>query len=272
MTIIMSHWNFSILGFLIIIFFLLIQLIGNQFRFSRRSVYFLGGIVLLLLSLFSPLNYLGHFYLFSAHMIQHILLLLIVPPLLLVGTNPEFLEKILRQPAMRPLTTFLFFPVVAWFFGVGSMWIWHIPSLMAYMKHNPVLQVFHVLSLLVAGLIFAWPVFSPADWKRLQPLQCVLYLFTACVGCTVLGIFITFAPAGMYTSMFTGKDPAVLNLLHSRWDISALADQQAGGLIMWVPACFIYITDILATLHRWYRTPINEKSTQENIKNEQVNI
>ena len=135
------------------------------------------------------------------------------------------------------------------------MWLWHIPSLLHSVMTSPSLKVIHLISLLILGFIFNWPVFSPVAWRKISPLQSVLYLFTACVGCTILGILITFAPAGLYTQYFIGSNKTIIDLLHQNWGISAATDQQAGGLIMWVPACIIYVTDSLITLAKWYRTP-----------------
>ncbi len=121
--------------------------------------------------------------------------------------------------------------------------------------HSEVIHIAEIISLLVAGYIFAWPVFSPVQFKKLEPLQASLYLFTACVGCTVLGIFITFAPTGFYSTYMMGNNPAILNLLQFNLGISPDVDQQAAGLIMWVPACIIYLTNIMIILAKWYSKP-----------------
>lgn len=214
----------------------------------------MGGIILLLLIALSPIDYMGHYYLFSAHMLQHVIILLVVPPLLVAGTDGMFLEKVMAHKVFRKTGNFLFHPLTAWILGVGSMWVWHIPSLVAAMKHSQMLMVLHMVSLLLIGIIFIWPVFTPIGFRKLTPLQSTLYLFTACVGCTTLGIFITFSPDGLYTSYLTGNDPAMLSLVRSQWGVTTAIDQQIGGLIMWVPACVIYVTNILITLGKWFTT------------------
>src|ERR1043166_6266365 len=86
---------------------------------TKRLGYFLAALGVGLLTLCSPLNALADGYLFSAHMMQHILLLLVVPALLLASLPPEFdLSKPVRKLA-NPLTS--------WLFGVGAMWLWHAP-------------------------------------------------------------------------------------------------------------------------------------------------
>lgn len=248
-----SHWNFNLTTIIIGLVMLVFHYVTNGYRFKRKSRIYLSGVFLYLLVSFSPLEFLGHLYLFSAHMIVHIMLLLIIPPMLVAGTDTEFLQRLVSKPWMQKIGIVLFNPVVTWILGVGSMWLWHIPALFDAMKQSPFLMTTHVVSLLIMGLIFIWPVFTPVSWHKLQPLQCALYLFTACVGCTVLGILITFLPAGVFTAQLMGHDPAVLNLVQKQWGITPEIDQQMGGLIMWIPACFVYLTNIMIMLGKWYK-------------------
>lgn len=247
-----SHWNFNIVVILIAIGFIAVHYLGNGNHFNRKSYRFLFGVFLFLLATLSPLNYLGHEYLFSAHMVQHILLLLIIPPLLLSGMDAKFLEKLVRRPKVERVLQTLFHPVIAWICGVGAMWVWHIPAVLNTMKASPVLMAIHMISLMALGFIFAWPVFSPLKWQKISPLKSTLYLFSACVGCTVLGIFITFAPVGMFLGYLQGQSAEILSLIRDGWGITPSIDQQAGGLIMWVPACLIYLTDIMIVLIKYF--------------------
>ncbi len=240
-----GFWQFNIPAAVIIAALSIFHFITNGYRLTGKSLNFISGLFLFLILTFSPLEFFGHYYLFSAHMIQHILLLLVIPPLLLTGTDKEYLERIFSKPKVHRKTRFLFYPVTAWIIGVGSMWIWHAPLLFMAMMHSHAVHIIEMLSLLTAGLIFSWPVFSPPGLRRLDPLQSSLFLFTACIGCTVLGIFITFAPSGFFSSYMTGSNPVILNFLHSNVGLTPEADQEAAGLIMWVPACLIYLTIIM---------------------------
>ena len=87
------------------------------FGLNRRIPYLLAGIALFVLTLVSPLNALAAGYLFSAHMLQHILLLLVVPALLLMSLP--------RWVSLGPRSAVLANPVVGWLGGVGAMWLWH---------------------------------------------------------------------------------------------------------------------------------------------------
>ncbi|MFY9907056.1 MAG: cytochrome c oxidase assembly protein [Terriglobales bacterium] len=227
-----------------------------RFRFPKSAWYFMAGVIVLLLALVSPLDTLGDSYLFSAHMLQHILLILIVPPLLLLGVPRDLAQRILRISLARRAERVLSRPILAWTLGVGTMWLWHWPPLYnAALAHEPIHIVEHLM-FLVTATIFWWPVLGPIEELRLASLGAVVYVFGACVAHTVLAILLTFAPLGLYPAYLQPPDTLnILPLIRDRWGLTPRADQQWGGLLMWVPACLVYLSVLLATLMRWYRTP-----------------
>ena len=205
----------------------------------NRAPYFLAGVVLLLLDLVSPIDTLADRYLFSAHIVQHFLLALVIPPLLLLGT-PAF-----ELGALTKLERAVGQPPVSWLLGVGTMLAWHIPAFFNAALANDGLHIFQHLSFLVTGAIFWWPILGPVQDRRLPALAAVTYLFSACVCCSLLGAFLTFSPVGLY--------PAYLNPPHPNyWGLDPQSDQQLGGMLMWIPGCFVYLSGILATVMRWY--------------------
>jgi putative membrane protein len=215
---------------------------------SARMLYFLGGVFLLLLSLVSPLDTLGDEYLFSAHIVQHFLLALIIPPLLLLGIPRSLGEVILRLPIPRP--------PVAWLLGVGTMAVWHIPALFNAALASEALHIAQHLSFLATGAIFWWPILSPVAEDRLSPLAAISYLFSACVSCSLLGAALTFARPGLYPAYLNPDDRlGILHLLRDDLGLNPRADQQLGGMLMWVPGCFVYLSAILGTVARWYAAP-----------------
>ncbi len=260
-----GFWQFNTPSAILIAALIVFHFISNGYRFTAKSFNFLSGLFLLFLLTFSPLEFLGHYYLFSAHMIQHIVLLLIIPPLLLTGTDKNYLKIVFSKPKIDRKARFLFYPTTAWIIGVGSMWVWHAPLLFMAMMQSHAVHVIEMLSLLVAGLIFSWPVFTPLSFRKLEPLQSSLFLFTACIGCTVLGIFITFAPSGYFSSYMIGSSSVILNFLHSEMGLTPAADQETAGLIMWIPACLIYLTIIMIMMAKWYRSPADENDASEHL-------
>lgn len=219
------------------------------FGIHQRIGYFTGALVVFLLTLLSPLNTLADGYLFSAHMVQHILLLLIVPALLLLSL-PRSVSL-----AVRP--RLLGHPFVGWSAGVGAMWFWHAPALCnAAVVSRPV-HALQTASLLLLGCGFWRQILAPREEERLSPPGAVLYLFSACIACSVLGIILTFSPVTVCSIyMMQPKDPlGMLNTIRAGWGFTPERDQQIGGLLMWVPMCLIYLGAMFAQMARWFAEP-----------------
>ncbi len=236
---------------------LLSYLAALRFRFQLRSLCFVAGVLALLFALVSPIDTLADGYLFSAHMVQHILLILVVPPLLIMGIPKELACRLLRHSLPAKAERVFRKPLVAWVLGVGSMWIWHWPPLYNTALSHEAIHIAEHVMFLVAATIFWWPVLSPVEESHLSPLAAVIYLFSACGAHTVLAILITFAPVGTYPLYLQPSDSlGILPLLRNQWGLTPAVDQQLGGLLMWVPVCLIYLGFIIATMIRWYSIPI----------------
>jgi putative membrane protein len=219
----------------------------------NRSPYFLGGVLLLLLDLVSPIDTLGDRYLLSAHIVQHFLLALVIPPLMLLGTPPWLATAALKRPQLNKLERTLGQPPVSWLLGVGTMLAWHLPPLFNAALANETLHVFQHLSFLITGTIFWWPILGPLEDRHLQPLGALSYLFSACVCCSLLGAFLTFGPVGLYPAYLNPDDRfGILRLVRDNWGLDPKNDQQLGGMVMWVPGCFVYLSAIVSTVMRWY--------------------
>ncbi len=233
----------------------------HQFRFSKKLLPFCIALVLMVICLISPLGLLSAHYLFSAHMAAHVILLLIVAPLLVLS-----LPEKLPVPLQNLFGFFTAHPWLAWFTGVGIMWFWHIPVVFnLMMQHsNPwhsVIHHFETISLLISGMIFSFPVLKKRT--AMHPLAGVVYLASACVFCSLLGLMITFAPAGFYYHYLASNDPYFLNpIIQKQWHISQADDQQAAGLIMWVPCCMVYLTGALLLLKSWFNAPDGVASSE----------
>jgi putative membrane protein len=229
----------------------------SVFGLRQRIGYFIGALVLFLVTLLSPLNTLADGFLFSAHMTQHILLLLIVPALLLLSLPSSVSLKVRPRLVSHPF--------LGWSAGVGAMWFWHAPVLCnAAVSSRPV-HALQTASLLLLGCIFWRQVLAPRDEECLSPPSAVLYLFTACVACSVLGIILTFSPVTVCSIyMMEPKDSlGILNTIRTDWGFTPERDQQIGGLLMWVPMCLVYLSAMFAQIGRWFAepaTPVTAKS------------
>jgi putative membrane protein len=243
-----AQWHFDPLIVLLTICLLYIYYLITGFETLRSISYFGLAILLLLLVTCSPLHFLGMHYYFSAHMIAHVVVLLLCGPLLVLGLQDQ--APSLLSSAISSVSFLLRkYSWVGWLSGVGIMWFWHIPAVFdssfAAMNHSfSFIPLLHAGTMLVGGMLFSWPLFSPYKSARLHPLAGIVYLFTACISCSLLGLLITFAPLNTYHHyMEMGAGP---------WLISRQADQQAAGLIMWVPCCFVYLSGCLFLLYRWF--------------------
>ena len=132
------------------------------------------------------------------------------------------------------------------------MWVWHAPALCNAATTLRAVSAIQTISLLLMGSVFWWQVIAPREEERLSPPAGIVYLFTACIACTVLGIILTFAPVSICPAYQQPVDRlGILDALRSQWGLTSERDQQIGGLLMWVPMCLIYVAAILAQLARW---------------------
>ncbi len=254
-------WKFSPSLLLSVLLFVGLYLYGARFKITPQSGWFFGGLILLLITLASPLHFLGEGYLFSAHMAQHMLLLLVVPPLLLAGIPEKVFSKYFKINFQIP-------PAFCWLSGVAIMWFWHIPAVFDATMQNasgiplcgiaagPFAAFLHgaqSISLIAAGMLFSWPILSPLKIQRLANLSGMAYLFSACIGCSLLGLGITFSSTLLYSAYALPIDlTGTVHLVRQTWGITPQADQQIGGLLMWVPGCIIYVSAAMVLLGRWF--------------------
>lgn len=200
---------------------------------------FAGALLALCTALISPLDTLAS-VLFSAHMLQHTLLLLVAAPLLVLGA-PGFvslwaLPRGVRRAAGRTGKRFhrpwqwLSTAPVAWGIYVATLWLWHIPPLYSAAVTHPLLHAVEHLSFLLAAVLFWWVLLHPLGRRQLRGAAAALYLFMTSLQASVLGALLTFAPRPFY--------PAYAAQLFS--GLTPLEDQQLAGLIMWVPGGVLF--------------------------------
>lgn len=231
---------------------------------SARAALFVAGDAILLLALVSPIDTLGDTYLFSAHMLQHLLLVLAVPPLLLLGIPPRLFERLLLWEPARRVERVLGRPLLAWTLGTGTLWLWHAPPLYDAALRSEGVHIVQHLTFLVTATIFWWPVVAPAPLRRLASLAAVPYLIASSLASSVLGVILTFAPPGLYAPYLHPADPlGILRLIRQGWGFSARADQQLGGLLMWTLTSPVYLTALAAALARWYMEPDTDEFDDE---------
>lgn len=241
-NLLLEGWSFNVVPLVgcAVAVLLYVRAFGRRGRWG----YFAAAIGLVIFTLCSPLATIASGVLFSAHMTQHILLLLIIPALLLLGLPRDFGSRLPRSPWLAAF---------GWAAGVGSMWFWHVPSLCDAAATSSSVHGLQTGSLLAMGILFWWPILAPGDQQRLIPGLGIAYLFTACIACTALGIILTLTPVEVcpvFRAPLTGSSWAFL-----RDRVSAERDRQIGGLLMWIPMCLVYVSAIMLELGRWLGAP-----------------
>lgn len=239
------------------VWLLVLSLVGIYFfiqrgKINKRSLYFVIAMIALAMAYVSPIGVLSDGYLFSAHVIQHLILLLIVPLFVLLSLSQSATEAIFSHPFMNRLGHVLAVPFLGWICGLGVMWFWHVPSFCSASTESYSLGIFRDATFLLAGLVFWWPIFSPVKRYHLPSPLATVYLFSACLGCTLLGIYITFTVISICPAFVNPVDR--LGIMHLLYDqgMTPAMDQRLGGLLMWVPPCSLYVGAIMVVLKRWY--------------------
>lgn len=216
---------------------------------AARQLAFHAGTLLGLLSLVSPVDALADTSLFSAHMLQHLLLMFGMAPLWLLGLPAAPISSAwpaaLRNAAAR-ITT----PAVAWVVFAGVMWIWHVPQLFELTLRYESLHIFEHLTLIGGALIGWWPIVSPTvvALPRPAPPSRMLYIFFVALACTALAALLTFSAGPLYPQSQYVHSTEVLGL-------STMTDQRLGGLMMWLPTHMILLLALGVTFFRWFTSP-----------------
>jgi cytochrome c oxidase assembly factor CtaG len=206
----------------------------------------------LLVALLSPVDALGGI-LFSAHMAQHELLILVAAPLLVLGRPlapflwalPEPARETAgrwsRAPAFAAFWRWLTAPLVVFVLHGLALWIWHLPSLYQATLDDDFIHALQHLSFFASSALFWWALLH-GRFGRLGYGAAVLYVFLTSLHSGVLGALLTFAPRLWYP---------IYEARTSRWGLSPLEDQQLAGLIMWIPAGVVFIVLGLALFAAW---------------------
>lgn len=212
-----------------------------------RTWSFAAALLAILVALVSPLDALGG-ALFSAHMVQHLLLMMVAAPLMVLGdpmtaflwAMPATTRRAIggwwmRQGTLRSSWRVLTLPVVAWTLHVVALWAWHLPSFYDRAVAEGPLHVLEHATFFLTALLFWWVPFR-AHGRRLPAGPALLYLFAAALQSTILGAVLALARHPLYVAHL-GTTRA--------WGLTPLEDQQLAGLWMWVPAGLVYLVALV---------------------------
>jgi putative membrane protein len=254
-------WNLSpvlLLGFLLAVWAYGRGQAGGPRRDidTWRGRWFALALAMLGVALLSPLDTLSS-ALASAHMVQHLLLVLVAAPLLALSApsgailrgSPQVVRRAagrwrrrlgLTRRNLRPLRH----PAAVWLLHVGTLWFWHaaVPYDAALDSHP--LHILEHASLLLTAVLFWQVVIGPRVGDRVSNGLGVLLVFAMAMQTVFLSVLLTFARTPWYSGYATTTAP---------WGLQPLADQQLAGVIMWIPAGAVYLVAALALLVAWVR-------------------
>jgi putative membrane protein len=221
----------------------------------RRAALFWSGWIVLGLALVSPLHELGE-HLFSAHMIEHELLMVGAAPLMVAGRPvPEMLLGLpdrwrratvdwARGRAPRRLWAGATELKTATLVHIVALWVWHLPALFITALDNEFLHIVQHLTFFLSALCF-WEAAWRRHVRRSDQGEAALMLFVVSLQAGFLGALLTFSSRLWYSAEY--GSPAGFNL-------TPLEDQQLAGLIMWIPACSVYVLGGLIVAGAWLTT------------------
>lgn len=208
----------------------------------QRTAFFLS-LTILFFTLNGPLHDLSDYYLFSAHMVQHLILTLVVPPLMIFGTPGWMLRPLLRSPfifrlAQRNTTAVACF---VWFNLVLAFW--HLPPFYNLaLKYHPVHVTQHLMFIATSVLMW-WPLLSPLpELPRLSYPAQMLYCFVMVIPMAIISIYIALSDSLLYPAYASA--PRIMG-------ITPLDDQQYGGLIMWIPGALFFYGVMTVVFFKW---------------------
>jgi len=213
---------------------------------TRRHVaFFAAGVFIMAVALMSPIDYIGEKYLFSVHMIQHILLAMVAPPLILLGIPRWMMTTVLNGLRIGGVIRFVTHPVLAFIAFNAALIAWHFPALYEAALRDPIVHIVEHVCFVGTGVLSWYSVVDPAgQYPRFHPLAQVVYLFLYVIPSGVIGAVFAFAPQPIYQTY--AQAPRL-------WDMSVMGDQATAGGIMWVPGWAIYFVALSIVFAVWMR-------------------
>ena len=215
---------------------------SDRFETGKGAV-FLTGLAVVVISLDGPLHDLSDLYFFSTHMIQHLFLAQVFPPLFLLGLPLWLRRRMLRPRAVRRAWGFLGGVPMGFVLYTIVFSIWHVPALYnLMMRDHNVHIIMHLLVMATATMLW-WPVIGGEEAERpLQPPAKMLYLFAVGIPMMAVAALLTFATTPLYE--WYALAPRL-------WGFTAVDDQRLGGLIMWIPGGLFWWGIMSIVFLRW---------------------
>jgi putative membrane protein len=224
-----------------------------------QALAFAGGMLALLAALASPIDGLGENYLFSAHMVQHVLLGDIAPLLILLGLSRSIMRPATRrlmrlERALGPFAS----PATGIALWLAIMYLWHIPALYDAAAENAFVHLLEHASFFGAGVALWWPLIQPVPMRRrMTGLQPLAYIAGAKAGLAALGLYLAWSSTALYP--YYEQTPRI-------WGLDPVEDQNIGGVIMMVEQSFTLVLVMVALFVRMLVQSEEEQRRRERLE------
>ncbi|MGE5748544.1 MAG: cytochrome c oxidase assembly protein [Gemmatimonas sp.] len=208
-----------------------------------RRLSFFSALLVIFGSLNGPIHDLSDTYLFSAHMVQHLLLTMLMPPLMILGVPGWMLRPLLRNRVIHAIARRLTKPVACFVIFNLVIAVWHLPAFYNAAMDNHNIHILEHLMFMAAAVLMWWPITSQLpELPRLSYPGQMLYCFLMILPMSIVAIYISMADQVLYPAYSAA--PRITSL-------SPLEDQLLGGLIMWVPGGVIFMIIMTVVFFRW---------------------
>lgn len=226
----------------------------TKFKFNLKTFTFILGIAVLWIGLMSPLDELGDEYLFSAHMLQHMILEFIGPVMLVSALPEDMVASWMKVPFIKTAEKFLGNPILAITVATVVMLVWHVPPIYDLTLQNETIHIIEHITFMISGVMLWWPVFKPIPEGRLKPLPATIYLTVAAFLASILGMVYTMSDAPFYMAYANPDDHHnLLPLIREQWGLTHLEDQKLGGAVMWVLCTLNFFWAVIAVMIEWLK-------------------
>lgn len=210
---------------------------------TREIVLFLLGSLAALIALGPPLDDWSHFFFSSAHMLQHLILILVSAPLWIAGVPAWVYRPLVRNRATNVVFRRLLSPVPAFLIANMINVVWHTPVAYGAALDNELWHTTQHLMFVLAGVLLWWPLMSKVpEWPRLSPPLQAVYLFLQTIPTGIIGAFLTYAGP-----LYPHYEEASVR----PWGIDLQEDQTIAGLQMWVGMNAVFLVIITIVFMRW---------------------
>lgn len=249
LTVVSAAWSWNFTGLADCVTLLALYGVLGGFRRSRTLAWFLAGEILFAAVVCSPLDLLARQYLFTAEAMEQLLLALVVPYVLVRGVPERAVRRLRLDRLHVPYQ-------IAWMLGMAVLSMWYVPRLLNRALESEAFRWCEYTTLLLGGGAFWWPLHSPLRQQRIPLVpNSLLYLAAATVWCSIAGLILAFEQPWVSRYVQPPDTLHIAESLVSDWSFTRETDQQTAGLLFWVGAGCVLLSEVVLVYYRWYNSP-----------------